>query len=347
MGIQKTNLDNKKIKNIMQKQYNINALKITRIDRGTSNIFKVESNMGEYILKEFVSKRKKETIIKEINIIEFLQNKGLNVPMYVKTVNNYFYTEHEGRIIIVQRYIHGYIIKDNTGDYKDVMKCAKILGELTLALMDFPELSDENIIEEQFSKNRIYLGIEKMEQLKNELRKDNEYKEQIAKDILNKIKIAKEFKDKFDFEIIKKLTMLNSHGDFCTQQLIYHDKEEPTIIDFEKAKRLPIVWEIMRSYSYVDKDAKDGEINVDTLLDYFKEFNKYINLNKFDLKYAPYIYLLQLIGSTYGYKEYNNDYSQKELLNFAFFRTKLCRNLYENAEIISHKLIENIKTKDG
>ena len=41
MGIQKTNLDNEKIKNIMQKQYNINALKITRIDRGTSNIFKV------------------------------------------------------------------------------------------------------------------------------------------------------------------------------------------------------------------------------------------------------------------------------------------------------------------
>ncbi len=346
MGIQKTNLDNKKIKNIMQKQYNINALKITRIDRGTSNIFKVESNMGEYILKEFVSKRKKETILKEINIIDFLQNKGLNVPTYVKTVNSDFYTEHEGRIIIVQRYIQGYIIEDNTGEYNDVIKCANVLGKLTKVLMDFPELSEENIIEEQFSKNRIYLGIEKMEQLKNELREDNEYKEQIKKDISYKIKIARKFKDKFDFEIIKKLTMLNSHGDFCTQQLIYHDKEEPTIIDFEKAKRLPIVWEIMRSYSYVDKDVKEGKINIDTLLDYFKEFNKYVNLNKYDLKYASYIYLLQLIGSTYGYKEYNNDYSQKELLNFAFFRTKLCRNLYENAGIISHKLSENIKSRD-
>lgn len=346
MGIQKTNLDNKKIKNIMQKQYNINALKITRIDRGTSNIFKVESNMGEYILKEFVSKRKKETILKEINIIDFLQNKGLNVPTYVKTVNSDFYTEHEGRIIIVQRYIQGYVIEDNTGEYKDVIKCANVLGKLTKVLMDFPELSEENIIEEQFSKNRIYLGIEKMEQLKNELREDNEYKEQIEKDISYKIKIAREFKDKFDFEMIKKLTMLNSHGDFCTQQLIYHDKEEPTIIDFEKAKRLPIVWEIMRSYSYVDKDVKEGKINIDTLLDYFKEFNKYVNLNKYDLKYASYIYLLQLIGSTYGYKEYNNDYSQKELLNFAFFRTKLCRNLYENAGTISRKLSENIKSRD-
>ena len=346
MGIQKTNLDNKKIKNIMQEQYNINALKITRIDRGTSNIFKVESNMGEYILKEFVSKRKKETILKEINIIDFLQNKGLNVPTYVKTVNSDFYTEYEGRIIIVQRYIQGYVIEDNTGEYKDVIKCANVLGKLTKVLMDFPELSEENIIEEQFSKNRIYLGIEKMEQLKNELREDNEYKEQIKKDISYKIKIAREFKDKFDFEIIKKLTMLNSHGDFCTQQLIYHDKEEPTIIDFEKAKRLPIVWEIMRSYSYVDKDVKEGKINIDTLLDYFKEFNKYVSLNKYDLKYASYIYLLQLIGSTYGYKEYNNDYGQKELLNFAFFRTKLCRNLYENAGTISRKLSENIKSRD-
>jgi len=120
--------------------------------------------------------------------------------------------------------------------------------------------------------------------------------------------------------------------------LIYNKLQEPTIIDFEKAKKLPIVWEVIRSYSYIDKDAKDGDINIKTLADYFKEFSKYIKLNEYDLKYASYLYLLQLTGSTYGYKEYNEDYTQKGLLEFALFRTKLCKNLYEKAEEISLEL---------
>lgn len=131
--------------------------------------------------------------------------------------------------------------------------------------------------------------------------------------------------------------MLNSHGDFCSQQLIYNDNKEPTIIDFEKAKKLPIVWEVIRSYSYIDK-----KFDIKNLIDYFKEFTKYVTLNEYDLKYASYLYLLQLASSPYGYKEYNDDYSQKDLLSFAFFRTNLCKTLYENLENISLRLAEKI-----
>ena len=55
MGIQKTNLDDVKIKNILEKEYNIKALSIIKIERGTSNIFKIETNQNKYILKEFIS----------------------------------------------------------------------------------------------------------------------------------------------------------------------------------------------------------------------------------------------------------------------------------------------------
>lgn len=342
MGIQKTNLNNEKIKDILKKEYNIKVLKVAKIDRGTSNIFKIEADKNKYILKEFVSKRKKETIIKEINIINFLRERNINVPTYVQTVSNDFYIENEGRIIIVQEFIDGYTIDNNTGDYEQVIECANILGRLTKELADYPELSEENIIEENFSKHRVRLGIEKMEQLKTDLKEYNIYIKQIEEDIDYRIKILKEIGSYFDFDIINKMTKLNSHGDFCSQQLIYKDKKEPTIIDFEKAKKLPIVWEVMRSYSYVDKEAKNGEINVNTLVDYFKEFTKYIKLNQYDLRYASYLYLLQLASSTYGYKEYNDDFNQKELLDFAFFRTKLCKSLYENVEKIGIELIENI-----
>lgn len=341
MGIEKSKLNNRKIENILEKEYNIIPYDITRINRGTSNIFKIESNQGKYILKEFITKRKKDTIIKEIEIINFLHKRNINVPKYAKTVNNNFYTENEGRIIIVQEFIEGYTVEDNTGDYEKVIECANILGRLAKELMDYTELSDENIIEEYFSKNRIHAGIEKMNQLKNDIKEDNKYKEQIEKDIDYRIKISKEIENNFDFDIVKKLTMLNSHGDFCIQQLIYNNQKEPTIIDFEKAKRLPIVWEVMRSYSYIDKELKEGNINIDTLVDYFNEFMKYIKLNEYDLKYAPYIYLIQLVSSTYGYKEYSDDYSQIGLLEFAFFRTKLCEILYENKEEIKKRFAGN------
>ena len=67
---------------------------------------------------------------------------------------------------------------------------------------------------------------------------------------------------------------------------------------------------------------------------------KYINLTEYDLKYMSYIYIFQLVSSTFGYKQYNDDYSKKSLLDFAFFRTNLCNYLYDNLENISKKLLK-------
>lgn len=284
MEIQKTNLNEEKIKNILEKEYNIKVLKIDIIDRGTSNVFKIEIEQNKYILKEFISIRKKETIIKEINIINFLRERNINVPKYVKTKSGYYYMGNEGRIIIVQEFIEGYTIDNNTGDHNQVMKCANILGKLTKELMDYPELSEEDVIDKNFSKNRVHQGIEKMQHIRDTIKEDNKYKEEIEKDLNYRIRILEKIEKEFDFRIVKKL-----------------------------------------------------------LVDYFKEFTKYISLNEYDLKYVFYLYLLQLASSTYGYKEYNDDYSQKELLDFAFFRTDLCKKIYENLETIGSKLIVNIK----
>ena len=52
----------------------------------------------------------------------------------------------------------------------------------------------------------------------------------------------------------------------------------------------------------------------------------------------PIIYMLQLAGSSFGYKEYLKDNSKQELLTFAYFRTNLCWHLYTNKEAISNAL---------
>ena len=98
----------------------------------------------------------------------------------------------------------------------------------------------------------------------------------------------------------------------------------------------------MRSYSYIDKEAKNGNLNLNTLVDYVKEFSKYVKLNEYDLKYVAKIYLIQIASSPFGYKQYNDNYEKTGLLEFALFRTNLCRYLYKNSDEISLRLQKEI-----
>ena len=342
MGIQNSNLNEDTIKRILEDNYNIETSKVTKIDRGTANIFEVQSKEKKYILKEFSEGRSEESVIKETNIINFLKDRNIKVPVYIKSTQGNFYIKFENRIIIVQEYVDGYTMENNTGDYNKTIESATILGKMTKELKDYTGLEEDGIIEKWFSKESLENGITKMLDLKSKLNADNPYKSIFEKDLEDKINMSKDLIENFKFDIIQKLTIMNSHGDYSVQQLIYNDKEETTVIDFETSKKLPIIWEVMRSYSYIDKEAKNGNLNLNTLVDYVKEFSKYVKLNEYDLKYAAKIYLIQIVSSPFGYKQYNDNYEKTGLLEFALFRTNLCRYLYKNSDEISLRLQKEI-----
>ena len=344
MGIQKSNLNEQIIKNLLNKYYGIEIKEVEKINRGTANIFKIKSNSKVYVLKEFSEGRTEESVIKETNIINFLKGKEINVPVYIKSKQNSFYIKYENRIIILQECIDGYTMENNTGNYQKTIDCAKILGKMTQALKSYEGLDEDGVIEKWFSKESLEKGIIKMEDLISKLNLDNPYREKFEKDLKDKINMSRELLNNFDFEIIKKMTVMNSHGDYSVQQLIYNDNSETTVIDFETAKKLPIIWEVMRSYSYIDEEAKNGELNIDTLVEYVKKFAKYVQLNKYDLKYAAQLYLIQIVSSPFGYKQYNDNYEKKGLLEFALFRTNLCRYLYNNSKEISTRLQKEVNS---
>ena len=341
MGIQTSVLNENSIRKIMKENYKIEISKIEKINRGTANIYKIQSKEKKYILKEFSQGRTEESVIKETNIINYLKERNIKVPIYIKSIEGKFYTKYNDRIIVVQEYIEGYTMENNTGNYEKTIESATILGKMTKALINYKGLSEDGIIEKWFSKESLEKGIEKLTDLKYKINNDNPYKSIFEKDIEDKINMSKDLIESFNFDIISKLSIMNSHGDYSVQQLIYNDKVGTTVIDFETAKKLPIIWEVMRSYSYIDEDAKGGNINIETLIDYVKEFSKYITLNKYDLKYATKIYLIQIVSSQFGYKQYNDNYEKTGLLKFALFRTNLCRCLYNNSNNISSRL-ENI-----
>lgn len=160
----------------------------------------------------------------------------------------------------------------------------------------------------------------------------------IKQDLEDKIHIINSIKHKVESTNCDNLTILNTHGDYNVLQCIYNDNRISAVIDFISACRMPIIWEIIRSYSYIDKDVVNGEFNLSRFIDYVNECRKRINLNDDDLKLMPLLYLCQLLTSNFGYKQYVLDTNKVDLLKFGKFRTKLCRYLFNHLDELEYEL---------
>ena len=331
--VEKTNFTNKSIVGEVKKNYGINVKKTEIITGGSANIYKLYCDSGIFILKEFQKWYKRETILKEVHVINHLRGKGINVPMYIRCLNGNYSFNYKGNEVILQKYIKGFVKRANTGYRKDLFQSAKILGLIINALKDYP-------YDDLPSFNLYY--IMSKEKLKSSIIKNNELikstcDEYIINDLKKKESIIKkllEVKVSSDF---KEMTIAKSHGDFGIVQLIYGD--EITVIDFATAMEVPVAYEVIRSYVCVDKKCADGEVNIDNLILYIREFIKYVPLNKYDLKYMAYIYLYKLASSSYGYKQYIKN-GDLDLYNFGKWRGKMCRYLFENYEMLSKRLVE-------
>lgn len=324
------------IKKILQENYGLTVKNVERINRGSANIFDIDH---QYILKEFSSDREVSSIEKEYQVIKYLTQNGFRVPTYIETLDGKAYVVFQERILILQKYLEGYAMENNTGDYDKTIESATLLGKLTKCLEGY---SLNSTYQDFPTKESLEVGIQKMREFLPKIKADNPHRDQFIADIERKIEISQKFLD-FPFEELKKVTLKLCHGDYSVQQLIYHEELGTAIIDFETVRKMPIDWEIIRSYSYVDKECANGEFQLNTFLDYVREVQKYIDLTEYDLKYMPYIYLFQLVPSTFGYKQYNDDYNKKSLLDFALFRTNVCNYLYDHLELLSNELLKLLK----
>lgn len=317
-------VNNDEIKKVVYDNYGIDVNNIEYIDRGSSNIYNLDN---KYILKEFESKHNKDTVLKEVNIINHLKKKDIPTPTYIKTNDNKYYFEYKNKVIIIQEYIDGYTIEPNNGNYKQVIESATYLGKIVKALEDYPY---------ELQKWHKEIDLEKaIINQKELLSLTNDKDSKIRKDLKDRIKMIEELSKTNIQDNFNNFTYKNTHGDYSVMQFIYKDEKVNAVIDFLSACIMPIVWEVIRSYSYIDKD-----FNIDTFIDYVKEFSKYVKLNKDDLRYMSYYYLVQILTSTYGYKQYLNNRKELDLLNFGYFRTELCRYLYKNAKEIGDRLME-------
>ena len=337
--IEKTVFTNEEIIDVMKTNYNIAVDHVEKLNQGSANLYSLNGN--KYILKEFQSTYTMREIDNEIAMINRLREDNIPVPEYVKTLNGDYSVIYKGRIVIVQRYIDGYTVKSNTGNFIQMLESAEYLGRIIQSLKTLNLDLPSNDVSTWLSREAMNESIEKLKNLFAKISK-TKYP-QIAKDLTDKIFMLKYIKDNFAFKDVGELTIMNTHGDYSVLQFIYKEGKIKAILDFASACKMPIVWEVIRSYSYIDKNAKEGKIDIQHFVKYVKTFTKYVPLNSTDLKYMPYIYLVQLLESSFGYKQYIDDDSKKNLLEFAYFRTRLCRNLFENADEIANVLIKEFE----
>lgn len=326
---------------VLKEKYGININEVKKLNRGSANIYSL--NDDKYILKEFQSRYSKEQIEKEIAVINHLKKKDIRVPEYMKCLDGNYSFVYKEKTMIVQKFIEGYTIDPNNGDYNQTMESAYYLGKIINGLDDIDYNLPTSDISSWYSKENFDNAINTYNYLLNNLNDKDEMYIKIKNDLEEKINMINDVKKKLKLDEMKNLTIKGTHGDYSVMQFIYKDGKINAIIDFVSACKMPVVWEIIRSYSYIDKNAKNGEFNIDILVDYVKEVCKYVNLNKYDFKYMPYLYMIQLLNSSYGYKQYLKN-SNKDLLEFGFLRTNICRYLYKNATIISDRLISEFVT---
>lgn len=89
----------------------------------------------------------------------------------------------------------------------------------------------------------------------------------------------------FSFDI-QKYTCGNTHGDYMISQLIWNSSHISGIIDWTCACQHPYIWEIVRSYVYMAPEVKQGEIDIEALINYIRCYAAIGSLNSYDIENA-------------------------------------------------------------
>ncbi|MBQ8393538.1 MAG: phosphotransferase [Clostridia bacterium] len=341
MALEKSVLTDTVISDLLMKHYGIHFASALKLELGTANCYRVFDGKKYYFLKELQSSFSENDIIREAKLLEFLSLSDIPTTCFYKTIQNEYVIKHENHLICLEEYIEGQAYNYDNLPCHLLPQVARMLGKLHYALRNYflpIDMSDAWI--NSFSSQKVIAEYDALIEIaKNKI--NDKYITQIIEDLECKKQLA------VRCERYKKyyngITYCATHGDYQGCQIIFDEEKVKAIIDFSSASTLPVTWEIMRSYVQSSEYCRsNAKIDIDGFCDYVCEYMKYSKLTKADMISMPYVYLFQLACSKYGYPQYlSTDSPDKDkLLQFAFWRTQMCREVEQMAETISKELLK-------
>ena len=342
MSLEKTILTESIISDLLSTHYGIIPLSVNKLKLGTANCFQVFDGTKYYFLKEFQSDILEEEVVREAKLLDYLSVAEFPVTRFYKTNNNEFVIKYKNHIICLEEYIEGHTYGYNDLPLALLPKVGRMLGKLHQALKDYLlpfGMSDQWLV--SISADSVIAKYDELIQLA-ESKADADKLPKLMEDFRYKKQLAlrcEEYKKYYN-----GITYCSTHGDYQGCQLIWEKDEIKAVIDFSAASCLPVTWELMRSFVQSSRLCRTtATIDVAAFCDYVREYIKFSPLTKNDMIAMPYVYLFQLAQSSYGYPQYllNTDSEDREgLLRFAFWRTKMCREVERCANAISGELLK-------
>lgn len=348
MALEKTVLNDGIVSRLLAQHYGVKFLSMEKLDLGSANCFRVYDGDQYYFLKEFQSTFSEDKIVQEAKLLEYLSTSGIPVASFYKTFQNSYVIYYQGHVICLEKYINGEVYGYNALPRHLLPQVGAMLGKLHRVLTNYSlpvDMGDEWLA--SYSAEKVIAQYDTLIETTN-IRIDDPNAAQIVEDLQYKKQLA------VRCEAYKKyyngITYCSTHGDYQGCQLIFEGDSIKAAIDFSSAACLPVTWEIMRSFvQSSNPSTSNATVDIPAFCNYVREYMRFSPLTKVDLLAMPYVYLFQLARSKFGYSQYLNSDSEnrEQLLQFAFWRTQMCREVERNAEAISGELIKLLEVQDN
>lgn len=291
---------------------------------GTGNNYFIKTENEQYFVKIFENNDTTNNPYLEVYTNNILRKRNIPVTEFIQNKKNAFITTFENKVAHIQKFITGKFYNNNLVPEHILLKSSRLLGQIHSALEEYTPKKDFSFIKKVTDIQKSLIIHETLlETIKNA---DFSQKQHIQDDLEYKICLLKRYSQIDLYNFFCQLTHNLSHGDYNCRQLIINNDEISAIIDFSRIGVIPVVWEITRSYTIGCSSCSYGNIDLSDFQKYLAEYQRYFKLSDIDLNYMWEFYKVQLLGSSYGYREYIYDGNNK-LLNFAFWRTNLIHSL--------------------
>lgn len=341
MALERSVLTDVIISDLLKKNYGISVVSVQKLELGSANCYRISDGDRYYFLKEFQSSFLDIKIIQEANLLNYLSTTDIPTTRFYKTIDNEFVIHYQNHVICVEEYIEGQTYGYDGLPSHLLSQAGRMLGKLHASLKDYPlplDMSDKYLA--SFSAGNMIAQYDTLIDIAKSKSHD-ENAVRIIDDLQYKKRLAIRCEEYIKY--YNGVTYCSTHGDYQGCQLIFDGKEVKAVIDFSSACTLPVTWEIMRSFVQSSKQCRNSaSVDIDAFCSYVREYIKFFKLKKTDMISMPYVYLFQLARSKYGYTQYlNSDSPDREsLLQFAFWRTQICREIERKAEAISNELLK-------
>lgn len=325
------------IKQILSEQYSLEVIGVEKTTVGAgSDTWFVTCRDGKYVMK-YPAESEINHPNQEPQLCEYLNEQGIPVCQFLKNKQGeYLSTDTQEKIFHVQKFIPGKTYEWNNAPKWLLMEMAGLLGKIHTALKDYQDLPvgiGEQFFRFMTPQNALH-SYEKSLLIARE-----QQDEEVISDLQYRIGLMQHF-PAYNFDL-QQLTCQGTHGDYFISQLLCGENKINAVIDWTTACVHPIVWEIVRSYTYAAPSCKDGRIDMEEFVEYVREYCRYAALTRYDLANMVYLFYYQMAVCDYYGQYYSAKADNRYIyLQQAQFFTKLLKWLEENADVLTAKLLQ-------